>query len=51
MRETDKKPKSYIYIIKVGYLIPFISSMMDNVVPKADKTAAVQQISPIHEGK
>ena len=32
-------------------VLPFMSSMMANVVPNADKTAAVQQISPIHDGK
>ena len=32
-------------------LIPFISSIIARVVPSADNTAAVQQISPMHDGK
>ena len=35
----------------VTNLIPFMSSMIASVVPSADNTAAVQQISPMQEGK
>ena len=42
-----------IRIIKdfLNIFIPFMSSITANVVPRADKTAAVQQISPIQDGK
>ena len=51
--EKQEKFKKWIRIIKdfLNIFIPFMSSITANVVPRADKTAAVQQISPMQDGK